>query len=70
MKMDGTVACWGSNDLVGQAEPPGGEFASGGAGSLHTCGAKTDRTVAGWGSDVSGESSPPDGEFASVSAGS
>ena len=28
MKMDGTVACWGSNDLVGQAEPPGGEFAT------------------------------------------
>ena len=46
VKIDCTVACWGSKDLVGQAEPPGGEFASVSAGSLPTCGAKTDRTVA------------------------
>ena len=49
--------------------PPTGEFASVSAGGIHTCGVKTDGSVACWGYDDSGQATPPAGEFASVSAG-
>ena len=49
--------------------PPSGEFASVSAGGIHTCGVKTDGSVACWGYDDSGQATPPSGEFASVSAG-
>jgi len=39
------------------------------AGSLHTCGLKTDSTVACWGRNAYGEATPPEGAFARVSAG-
>ncbi|MGM0575145.1 MAG: Ig-like domain-containing protein [Myxococcota bacterium] len=52
----GTVACWGDNDY-GQSSPPSGTFASvsagGGGQRSHTCGLRTDGTVACWGSDYS-----------------
>ena len=67
--IDGTVARLGSNDLVSQAETPGGEFASVSAGSLPACGAKTDRTVACWDWNDQGRAEPPGGEFISVSGG-
>ena len=38
-------------------------------GGGHTCGVKTDDTVACWGRNNAGQSTPPEGEFASVSAG-
>ena len=66
---DGSVACWGDNDL-GQSTPPGGEFASVSVGYRHTCGLRPDGSVACWGDNGYGESTPPGGEFASVSAGS
>lgn len=44
-------------------------FVSVSAGSDHTCGVKSDGTVACWGANTYGESSPPIGSFASVSAG-
>ena len=62
-------------DVVGQATPPEGEFASVNAGWFHTCGVMTDGAVACWGSNedgdgnVVGQATPPEGEFASVSAG-
>ena len=49
--------------------PPEAEFASVSAGGIHTCGVKTDGSVACWGYDDSGQATPPAGEFASVSAG-
>ena len=39
------------------------------AGGLHTCGVRTDGTVACWGSDAYGQASPPAGTFRQVSAG-
>ena len=74
MRLDGSVACWGSNQF-GQASPPAGEFASVSAGYWHTCGMKQDGSVACWGRNkgaygtVIGQASPPAGEFTSVSAG-
>ena len=62
------MACWGS-DRDGQATPPAGEFASVSAGAAHTCGVKTNGSVACWGHDGFGQATPPAGEFASVSAG-
>ena len=55
--------------FVGQATPPDGSFTSVSAGSYHTCGVKTDGSVACWGADHNGQSTPPVGSFASVSAG-
>ena len=46
------------------------EYLSVSAGDRHTCGVRTDGSVACWGHDGGGESTPPDGEFVSVSAGS
>ena len=48
----------------------GAKFASVSAGSDHTCGVRTDGSVACWGDDEYGQSTPPEGQFASVSAGS
>ena len=54
--------------------PPGGEFISVSAGDDHTCGVRTDGSVACWGSNTSfgefaGQATPPAGQFVSVSAG-
>jgi len=83
VKTDGTVACavMESCDITcgrplrekndfGQAIPPSGTFTQISAGSLHTCGVKTDGTLACWGKNDSGESTPPVGAFTEVSAGS
>jgi hypothetical protein len=39
------------------------------AGELHTCGIKSDNSVACWGYNDYGQSTPPSGSFLSVSAG-
>ncbi len=44
-------------------------FTSIDAGYEHTCGVKTDGSVACWGNDADGETTPPAGQFSSVSAG-
>ncbi|HCP61715.1 MAG TPA: hypothetical protein DIU14_04485, partial [Actinobacteria bacterium] len=45
------------------ATPPSGSFSSVSAGRYHTCGVKTDGTVACWGDDTSGQATPPSGSF-------
>ena len=68
VRADGTVTCWGLND-VGQASPPSGRFRSVSAGSGHTCGLRTDGTVACWGSQYRYEAiRPPAGQFLSLSS--
>ncbi len=49
--------------------PPSGTFVSVSAVLSHTCGVRTDGSVACWGQDLFGEATPPSGEFSSVSAG-
>jgi hypothetical protein len=72
LKADGTVVCWGYND-VGQTTIPVGlaSVAQVSAGSFHTCALKTDGTVVCWGDDNQGQSTPPGGltTVAQVSAG-
>ena len=50
-------------------ETPAGSFVSVSAGESHTCGVRSDRSVACWGSDSYGKATPPAGSFDSVSAG-
>ncbi len=40
------------------------------SGQIHTCGVRTDGTLACWGDDTSGQASPPSGTFSQVSSGS
>jgi hypothetical protein len=68
VQTDGTLACWGLDD-VGQATPPAGIFTQVSAGLSHSCGLQTDGTVTCWGWNLSGEATPPSGTFTQVSAG-
>ena len=68
VRLDGTLACWGS-DVEGKARAPQGAFTSVSAGGHHTCAIRTDRTIVCWGLDDEGQSTPPEGTFTAVSAG-
>ena len=62
-----------ANDAEGGPEADGNgtsvSFPSVSAGGDHTCGVKTDSSVACWGSNAYGKSTPPAGSFTSVSVG-
>ncbi len=45
------------------------DLASVSVGQEHTCGVRTDGSVACWGDDKYGQATPPGGEFVAVSAG-
>jgi hypothetical protein len=99
VRTNNTLACWGSNNpywsdkdpyreikevkTLGQSDPPSGTFLQVSAGGRHTCGVRTDHTVACWGSHLAdalnvptevkdpgsgSQSIPPDGEFSQVNA--
>ncbi len=76
-KLDGTLACWGSN-FAGELDAPAGAFVqvtSGGSSSEapdrgHSCAVRADGTVACWGRNDLGQASPPAGVFTHVAAGS
>ena len=61
--------CWG-RDTYGEATPPEDSFQSVTAGGYHTCGVRTDGTVACWGSNEKRQAFPPRILAQSVSAGS
>ena len=71
------MTCWGWNEY-GQTVGPGA-FTAVSVGGLHSCGLRTDGTIACWGQDEEGESwrahrqyaltDPPSGTFSAVSAG-
>jgi len=67
VKIDSTIACWGSNSW-GEATPPAGTFTSVSAGDAHSCGVKIDGTIACWGSKNCPQVLMPSGRFLSVSA--
>jgi len=72
LKTDGTVVCWGNNNL-GETTVPSGlaSVAQVSAGYNFTCALKTDGTVACWGYNTFGEATVPSGlaSVAQVSAG-
>ncbi|HEY0735338.1 MAG TPA: S8 family serine peptidase [Herpetosiphonaceae bacterium] len=51
------------------APPPPITRKSVSAGYVHTCGVRTDQTLACWGSNTYGQATPPSGTFTQVSAG-
>ena len=51
------------------ADCSAGTFSQVSAGEWHTCGVKTNGTLACWGRNVEGQATPPDGTFTQVSAG-
>jgi len=68
IKIDQTIACWGSNSN-GQATAPPGTFSAIDAGGLHTCAIRTDASALCWGKNDDGESTAPPGTFTAISAG-
>jgi alpha-tubulin suppressor-like RCC1 family protein len=58
VKTDGTIACWGADDL-GQLRPPPGTFTAISAGDYYACALGTDGVIACWGDDSQGVSHPP-----------
>lgn len=65
IKKDGTLACWGAND-VGQATPPPGTFRDLSSGHRHSCAVRTDGAVLCWGENASGCTEPHPGTYVSV----
>ena len=62
----GMAACIRSGSPVSVS---GGEFVTVSGGETHTCGVRTDGSLACWGRNNEGQASPPRGKFASVGAG-
>ena len=65
-----TVDEWIVRHRAGRPPEPVSEWSSVSAGWDHTCGIRTDGSIACWGYDVAGETAPPPGRYRSVSAGS
>ena len=57
------------DEAVHRIEPPGGEFTTIASGYHHTCGVRTDGTIACWGDNWAGQSDPPSGAFTQVGTG-
>ena len=53
-----------------EGRPTASSFVSVSAGAFHTCGVRSDGSVACWGDNSYGRATPPAGSFVSVSAGS
>ena len=84
IKAVGRAVCWGTDtwpqeggllypELVGlylgQATPPTENFQQISAGDIHTCGIKTDGSIACWGLNRDGQATPPPERFRQVDAG-
>ena len=66
LRIDGTIACWGSN-AYGEADASSGSFSAVSAGAAHSCGLRVDGHVCwGWNSSPVADGS---GSFSAVSAG-
>ena len=54
---------------TGQADPPAGQFSAVAGGWQHSCGLRSDGTIACWGRNEDGQADPPAGRFRAVAAG-
>ena len=69
LRVDGSIACWGSNNH-NQTDVPNGEYTAVAAGSGgHSCGLRTDGTITCWGNSGYRAADPPDGEYTALAAG-
>jgi len=68
LRLNGTVACWGSNEK-GNLDTPPGTFTAVSAGYNHTCALDAAGEVTCWGNPSKGATVPPPGPFTSVSCG-
>ena len=82
LRIEGTIECWFINDLYedapetlgeasnyGQVDAPSGSFTAVSAGYKHSCGLRTDHSIACWGDNRRGQATAPSGSFTAVSAG-
>ena len=60
---------WFAGSASDGVQASAGGFTQVSAGYLHTCGVRTDGTLACWGGNSDGQATPPDGTFTQVSAG-
>ena len=69
-RVDGTIACWGSNSFGQGAPPSGGGFTAISSGDAHTCALGGSGAISCWGSNSFGEATPPSGSgFSAISSG-
>ena len=59
LRNDGTVACWGENQLRTGHPPLPGTFTQLGAGDSHNCGIRTGSTLSCWGDNSQIQDYPP-----------
>ena len=59
----------GGTTPTARARPPAGTFTQVAGGASHTCGLKTDGTLACWGDNSSGQSTAPAETWTQVTAG-
>ena len=69
-RVDGTIACWGSN-AFGQGAPPSGSgFTAISSGDAHTCALDGGGAISCWGNGAFGLTTPPSGGgFTAISSG-
>ncbi len=68
LRTDSTAVCWGNN-MFGQLNELGGEFAQIDAGDWHVCGVRPSGQIECWGRNDNGELNVPPGTYTYVSAG-
>jgi hypothetical protein len=68
IRRDGSVLCWGQND-VGQAAAAVGPFIQVAGGRGHTCGLKADGAIECWGDNQYGQLTPAPGTYKQISLG-
>ena len=65
---DGTLACWGDNE-VGLTDAPAGTYKALSVGSVHSCAIAADGAISCWGYDEFGQTDSPAGAYKAVTAG-
>jgi hypothetical protein len=67
IRIDGSLACWGSN-TNGEINAPAGTFQQVTSGGAHSCAIRSDASVACWGANNDGQTNAPSGQFVQISS--